>query len=118
MDQVIRLIIPLIVGIGGVAVGYGALRQQVKTNMKDIAEFRGGWKVLVGNAEKEPAYVRRSECDDRTKNIQAEIVSTKAKIEKQSNTIRGLENFARWTLTTKEKLTIIEVNKILNGGDE
>lgn len=103
-----HIFIPIATAIIGVAVGYGAIRNQVKTNSKVLSK-------LVGGPGEDPAYVRRGECDERSENIQVNIDHLKRKIDDQAKATKRLENFARWMLSKKEELDIVEVSKILNG---
>ena len=108
-NEILRLAAPFIVGLLGVAVGYGGLRIQVRTNRRDIKKLREDFNKVTGNPTGEPAYVRREECVHRT----AEINSLRGEVQKQGKQIAGVRSFARWFLTTKEKMSLSEANAIL-----
>ena len=105
----LHYVIPLVVGIMGVAVGYGALRNQAKENTEKIERLAEAWGELIGNPGTEPVFIRRGECDKRSKNIET-------RIDELQRATRKLQNFARWQLAHKENLGADQIDEILNGG--
>jgi hypothetical protein len=113
--HIINLVLTFVIGMLGVAVGYGALKNEVKNNKEDIDELKT-WRMAVeGNPGNNSAYIRRNECADRHKAIEGQMKDIKNQCEKQAKATAGLQNFARWMLTKKEGLTLVEVDKIING---
>lgn len=114
MEQILQAMIPFMAVLVGAAIAYGALRNQVKTITKELAELQKGWSKLVGNPGGNPAYIKRSECNEKTEAISEKIGHLVKKIDSQGGNIKSFQNFARYMLT-KEGLTIVEVEEILNG---
>ena len=113
--NLLQLLLTFIAGLLGVAVGFGALRNQVKTNMKDIRHLKDQWIAFGGNPGGDPVYIKRGECVERHKLLTKELKSIKEQNDKQVRATAGLQNFARWLLTKKEGLSITEVDQIING---
>ena len=111
----LQLLLTFGAGFLGVAVGFGALRNQVKTNTYNIVKLWARWDVFEGNPGGNPGFVKPSECSDRHGALTKEMTGIKSQLEKQANATTSLQNFAQWFLTTKEKLSIVEVKQILGG---
>ena len=118
LQDFMTFIIGIIGSIAGIAIGYGMLRQQTKVNTEEIAKIKDKLAIIEGTnpgATGLPPFIRRVECDDREIVISKDISELKNRLDLQHKSLKGLQNFARWTLTTKEGLGLAEVNKILNG---
>lgn len=115
MEQIILAVIPLAVILVGGWIAYGSVRNQVETSAREIDKLRKAFLELTGNPGNDPAYIKRSECVERTKIIGEQIEHVKKKIDNQGRAIKGFENFARYFLTKREGLSLVEVEKILNG---
>lgn len=115
MEIILQLVITFVVGLVGVAVGFGMMKNQVNVNKNNIRGLKKELKEFSGNPGGRPVFMSRDECDERTQGIEKEIRSVKRQIESHGESIKGVQNFARWILTKKEGLDLVEVNKILNG---
>lgn len=122
METILRFGLPMIVALVAGAAIWGAIRNQVKTNAKEISELRGSYNTLMGigsNPGGESLFVRTGECAKTVREFKEEFEHIKVKIDKQSKSLRGMQNFARFLLTKgwpgMEGLPLEKVNEIVNG---
>jgi hypothetical protein len=95
------------VGLLGVAVGYGALRNQVRSNTRDMAALRKRWADMSGgNPGGRPIYMPRQECEAKHGRICKLL-------EEQAGAVKGLQNYARHMLA-KDKTPLETIDRILN----
>mgnify|MGYP001170114047 CR=1 FL=1 len=113
----LQLLISFLSGLVGVGVGWGALRNQVKNNTRDIVEIYSRLASIHGQNSGRSIFVPREECMERHEDMTEEVKQIKKQAEKHAKATTGLQNFARWMLIKKEGLSLIEAEKILNQGD-
>ena len=111
----IQALITFGAGLLGVGVGYGGLKEKIKSNSRRILKVEKNWKTLQGGVGNLPTYISRNECETQQVNVRNELGHIKRKVEKCEHAIGGLQNYARYQLN-KEGLTLVEINKIINGG--
>lgn len=104
----------------GAGIAWGALKAWVKTNTakvnkieKSLAAFHG---TTTENPGAQPMYIRRSECDKKSGEIQDAVGNLADTVFDQGSSIDRLVNHARWQLTTKENMSLSEANEILENG--
>ena len=120
--------ITLVVGLIGVAAGYGALRQVVKSlqknqeqlkadMLKEMAAIKARQAVLRGeDNDGRPRYVQTWECEKTTQlcqhHICDEIKNMQKSIDANNAVTAGLRNFARYFLQDKG-MSLTEIDKLL-----
>lgn len=117
METILRFGLPVIVALVAGAAIWGAVRNQVRNNTKEISELRGSYHALMGiggNPEGKPLFVRTGECAETVERIKGQFEHIKEKIDRQSGSLKGMQSFARYMLT-KEGLPLEKVNEIVNG---
>ena len=112
-SDVLRRAPPYLMGLLGVAAGYGGVRLQVRMNRDNIAALQNDFNVLVGNPTGTPAFVPREECARQTTEMARKINTLSIASREQGQRLTGLSNFARYVLTKQQGLTLAEVNEIL-----
>lgn len=122
METILRFGVPVLVALVTAAAIWGAIRNQVKNNSKEISELRGSYHALMGvggNPEGKPLFVRTGECAATVKGIEEQLDHIKGKIDKQTKSLKGVQNFARFMLTKGwhgvKGLPLEKVNEIVNG---
>lgn len=122
MEIVLQFGIPVVVIIATAAAIWGAIRNQVKNNAKEISELRGSYNTLMGiggNPDGKPLFVRTGECAETVREFKEEFEHIKVKIDRQSKSLKGVQNFARFMLTKGwhgvKGLPLEKVNEIVNG---
>lgn len=100
--NVLQLILTAVIGLAGVAVGYGGVKVQVRRNTYDIAGLRKDMNVITGSPSGRSVYVPRAECE-----------TFSADREAMERKLSALMNFARHVLTTDKKMSLQRVNEIL-----
>lgn len=114
----LTFMVGIVGSIGGVAIGYGMMRQQVRSSADEIVKLQERLSIINGTnpvSSGTPLFVKHSECDVRERVVTKEIEDTKHEVELLRMSLKGIQNFTRWILTTKEGLGLSEVNKILEG---
>ena len=117
METLLRFGFPVIVALMAAAAIWGAIRNQVRTNAREISELRGSYNTLMGiggNPNTGPLFVRTGECAKTVKEFNQQFEHIKVKIDRQTKSLKGMQNFARYVLT-KEGLPLAKVNEIVNG---
>jgi hypothetical protein len=103
-----------VVGLLGVAVGYGALRATVGVNAKRIDKLENGFKEITGNPSGNPPFVKRTECEKTV----AVVTEALTQIGKE---LEGLKSYALWDLTAAKPLgkgmDLREAKKLLKEED-
>lgn len=104
----------------GAGIAWATLKAWVKANTvkvnkieKSLAAFHG---TTTENPGAQPMYIRRSECDKKSGEIQDAVGNLADTVFDQGSSIDRLVNHARWQLTTKEGLSLAEANEILENG--
>jgi hypothetical protein len=117
MDIAIRDLLTFFIGIIGIAVGYGILKQQAKTSGEDIKKIKECLSVIDGSHPESKGvsiFIKRNECMEKEEETGRQIGEVRLRLDAQHRALKGLQNFARHQLE-REKLPLIEINKILNG---
>lgn len=117
MEIALRDLMTFFIGIIGIAVGYGILKQQAKTSIDDIKKIKECLSVIDGShpdSKGVSIFIKRNECEEKEEENVRQIGEIKLRLDGQHKALKGLQNFARHQLET-EKLSLIEINKILNG---
>ena len=85
----------------------------------ELANLQGSVSIIVGTATEPPLFIRRLACEANRAECavvkHAELEQLHAELESQGRRLDGVQNFARWYLTHESKLSLSEVNKIING---
>jgi hypothetical protein len=115
IDIAVGFLAPFIAGGAGVLAGYAGLKVKVKHIARDVTRLQKQWTIFQGNPGGRTMYVRRDECDDRKLFVSEELAELRTQIEQQAKATKGLQNFARWQLTNKDGLSLIEADQIING---
>jgi hypothetical protein len=112
---VVQLVVPFVVGLLGMAVGYGATKRQTTVNTKAISRLYGRIDGILGVGDASSPFVFRDHCEMSTQASSKRDGELKEAIDRHGRQLRRLDNFARWVLTNREGLELDKVNEILNG---
>jgi hypothetical protein len=114
---------PFVIGLVGVAVGWGATWGAAKARLNEasakIDELTRSWNVFQGMGDVPgslPIYIRRSECLDTKAQFHENFIMIDHKLQTQHASIKRLENYVRYQLTVKDGMSLPEANAILENG--
>lgn len=118
MEITLGLIVQVAVGALTIAAAYGAIKTRLAQNSKDISELKNDVDTMNGRGavDAEPLFVKRTECAETRERFEIVDKELKSAIAAQDKSVNRLLNFSRWSLTTKEGLTLAEANDILENG--
>jgi len=112
------IIIPTALAIVGAAIGFGALRNDVKRMGSEFGTWKQQWLSFTGqNPGGQPRYIRREECESLHGGLDTSIVDIKDTQAKHGKALNRLDKFARWLMTEQYKKTPADADEILNGDD-
>lgn len=119
METLLRFVFPLIVAVAAAAAIWGAVRNQVKTNAREISELRGSYNTIMGvgsNPGQSPLFVSTGSCESNVRRIEERLGYVERKIDRQTRSLKGMQSYARFMLT-KEGLPLEKINEIVDGDE-
>jgi len=101
----------------GAGAAYGVLRQSVKANSGEVILLRKRLAALHGEGQPNslPVYMTRRECTVTTSKLANDLSALRAQVDESNKLIGRVSNWVRWHLATEKKLSLSEIDDILNG---
>lgn len=113
----IQVGLTLLAGVAGMAIGYARMKDKASRNEETILAIKEEMNVIMGyKPGTKPLFVREEDDAMRHASIENSITLLNARLDHQAESLSQLRNFARWWLTAKEGMTLIEANNVLGNG--
>ena len=115
LDLLVHFGLPTVGVVVGAAIAWTRLKGQQEDNTNDIADLKTTMSQVVGTPVCAPLFIRRTECRGIHETENTKIIEIEKHLADHCQSIKGMQNFAVWFLTTKEGMSLTEAKAIING---